>query len=291
MKIGNLEVYGVIYKITNKVNGKVYIGQTTRGFNKRYPCKGEGITRVYKFHKTAKDSNLHYNDHLLQAIEKYGKKSFDVNKMFDVANTKEELDKKEIYWIEYFDSYRNGYNNNLGGFGSGVISNNETKRDRREKWLEKTGRFRIVCTTLNVIFDNHLDMIDYFTDKYGFEMKPERLFNACDNKTSYVPRKIDVKIKFDFIYAHEYFMKKIYKNERKNTNAPVICINDMKFFTTQNECKKYYGLTNLYDILKSRKNVNEIKSEKKLNIMRYKDYINTIDFKEIEELYESILDK
>lgn len=36
MKIGNLEVYGVIYKITNKVNNKVYIGQTVLGFKKRY---------------------------------------------------------------------------------------------------------------------------------------------------------------------------------------------------------------------------------------------------------------
>nr|DAX85667.1 MAG TPA: intron associated endonuclease [Caudoviricetes sp.] len=30
MKVGNLEVYGIIYKITNKVNGKVYIGQTAQ---------------------------------------------------------------------------------------------------------------------------------------------------------------------------------------------------------------------------------------------------------------------
>ena len=36
MKIGNLEVYGVIYKITNKINRKIYIGQTIEGFKKRY---------------------------------------------------------------------------------------------------------------------------------------------------------------------------------------------------------------------------------------------------------------
>lgn len=30
IKIGNLEVYGIIYKIENLVNHKVYIGQTTR---------------------------------------------------------------------------------------------------------------------------------------------------------------------------------------------------------------------------------------------------------------------
>lgn len=46
MKIGSLEVYGIIYKITNKVNNRVYIGQTTKDFNKRYNRKGIGVERV-----------------------------------------------------------------------------------------------------------------------------------------------------------------------------------------------------------------------------------------------------
>lgn len=41
MYIGNIEVYGVIYKITNKINKKTYIGQTKgkRGFESRYKFK------------------------------------------------------------------------------------------------------------------------------------------------------------------------------------------------------------------------------------------------------------
>ena len=50
MKINELEVYGVIYKVTNKVNNKVYIGQTVHSFNDRYPMKGTGAERIYKYH-------------------------------------------------------------------------------------------------------------------------------------------------------------------------------------------------------------------------------------------------
>ena len=61
MKIGNLECYGVIYKITNKVNGKVYVGQTSKsgGFKKRYDYGGDGIIRVYKYHKIIRNIIKH----------------------------------------------------------------------------------------------------------------------------------------------------------------------------------------------------------------------------------------
>jgi len=97
MKIGNLEVYGIIYKITNIINDKVYIGQTTRenGFDGRYYCKGKGIERVYKYHKNSKERFDDYNEHLLNSIEKYGFNSFEVNEIFDIAFSKEELNIKE----------------------------------------------------------------------------------------------------------------------------------------------------------------------------------------------------
>ena len=65
-------VYGVIYKITNVVNGKVYIGQTTRDFNNRYCAKGKGIERVYNYHKRLKKVDIKgFNRHLCDSISKY----------------------------------------------------------------------------------------------------------------------------------------------------------------------------------------------------------------------------
>jgi hypothetical protein len=120
MIIGNLDVYGIIYKITNSVNGKVYIGQTTRNFYKRYNYGADNdIERIYKYHKKFKENNYgSYNKHLLESFEKYGLENFKINKYFDIAFTQEELDIKEIMYIQLYDSYKNGYNNTIGGQGS-----------------------------------------------------------------------------------------------------------------------------------------------------------------------------
>ena len=100
MKIGNLECYGVIYKITNKINGKTYIGQTIHGFDKRYNGNLKNNT---------------HNQYLKRSITKHGIENFEVNKIFDIAFSKEELDIKEDLWINYFDCVNNGYNNKGGG--------------------------------------------------------------------------------------------------------------------------------------------------------------------------------
>lgn len=95
---------GIIYKATNRVNGKVYIGYTTRDFE----------TRVNEHKKEAQNGNQY---HFYRAIRSYGWDSFEW-KIIDEAETKEELLEKEKYWISFYDSYHNGYNMTKGGEGS-----------------------------------------------------------------------------------------------------------------------------------------------------------------------------
>lgn len=86
-----------IYKITNKVNNKVYIGQSVRPIKKRF--------------------NRHINDainnkldtHFARAIRKYGKDNF-ICEVIDIANNQKDLTLKEQYWIQYYDSVKMGYN-------------------------------------------------------------------------------------------------------------------------------------------------------------------------------------
>lgn len=119
MFVDGKEYYGVIYKIENLVNHKVYIGQTThpRGFNGRYLYHGSGIERVYNCLNSKRGRDDYHNPYLLRSIEKYGFDAFDVDEVYDVAMSEDELNDKEQYYIAQFDSYNNGYNLTRGGEG------------------------------------------------------------------------------------------------------------------------------------------------------------------------------
>lgn len=115
--IDGKEYAGVIYKVENKITHEVYIGQTTnpRGFKGRYKFKGNGVERMYKYYQHFQDRNYSYNEHLFRAIKKYGFDSFEVDEIHDIASTKEELNEKEKYYVEKYDSFEHGYNNTYGG--------------------------------------------------------------------------------------------------------------------------------------------------------------------------------
>lgn len=86
-----------IYKITNIQNNKVYIGQTIRPIQDR-------------FHRHINDALNNILDiHFARAIRKYGKDNFIIEQI-DQAQTQDELNKKEQYWIQYYNSVQNGYN-------------------------------------------------------------------------------------------------------------------------------------------------------------------------------------
>lgn len=84
-----------IYKITNKINGKIYIGQS------KNPKQ-----RFNQHIKEKRNSSIH------NAIKKYGKNNF----IFEIIEGPiENYNEREIYWIKYYNSYKLGYNNTLGG--------------------------------------------------------------------------------------------------------------------------------------------------------------------------------
>ena len=86
-----------VYKITNLINNKVYIGQTIRPIQQR-------------FHRHISDAmNNILDTHFARAIRKYGPDNWKIESI-DTAETQEELNQKEQYWINYYNSVIEGYN-------------------------------------------------------------------------------------------------------------------------------------------------------------------------------------
>lgn len=103
---------GYIYKITNKINNKSYIGQTINPIH----------IRMYKHYSQAKKATTGIDF----AIQKYGKENFIVEQLCECPN--EHLDNLEKYYINYYDTYNNGYNLTTGGQnGTTKLNLNESK--------------------------------------------------------------------------------------------------------------------------------------------------------------------
>ena len=94
------EIYGIIYLVHNINSNKYYVGQTIVGFDNRY---SSGWLYDHKHKNTVKHD-----------LELYGENSFKYIKLFKVAHSQYELDKLEAYYIDYYNSYENGYNENRG---------------------------------------------------------------------------------------------------------------------------------------------------------------------------------
>lgn len=104
-----------VYKITCKVNNKVYIGQTIESLSQRF-------NRHMGYQKDEHDTKFY------RAIRKYGKEKFYIELLEEVSS-QEELDKREYYWICFYDSVKRGYNTKdcIGKNGGDTLSNHHNK--------------------------------------------------------------------------------------------------------------------------------------------------------------------
>lgn len=124
--------YGKIYKITNLINGKCYIGQTT---------KHDINLRFEEHYKETRN-----NRHISNAINKYGKNNFLIE-LISEANNQQELNELEVkYVIEFNTIHPNGYNHRAGGKQNGICSNELKKKISKAKTgkpvLKRRGEIR-----------------------------------------------------------------------------------------------------------------------------------------------------
>ena len=110
-----------LYKITNTVNNKCYIGWTSKDVQSRWNQHKTDALRI-------RDNRKFYN-----AIRKYGIENWSVDTLLETATVKE-AKLKEIELITFYDSYYKGYNSTKGGDGNnGIIMSKESNRARSLK--------------------------------------------------------------------------------------------------------------------------------------------------------------
>ena len=110
-----------IYKITNVINNKIYIGKTSH----------TTIEQRFKEHLNDAKTKNKGNRPLYKAINKYGAENFGIELIEEVA-TDEIACEREVYWINYYRTYVgfnpcNGYNATLGGDGKSYIDREKVK--------------------------------------------------------------------------------------------------------------------------------------------------------------------
>lgn len=109
-----------IYVITNKINGKQYVGKTTHN----------SIQKRFQEHIRDSRKSRCEKRPLYSAINKYGVENFTIEQLEECSI--DELEDREIYWIDKLDTYHNGYNATHGGDGKILYNYKEIA----DKYLE-----------------------------------------------------------------------------------------------------------------------------------------------------------
>lgn len=247
----------IVYKITNKINNKCYIGQTINSLNERF-----------NRHKKDAISNR-LDTHLARAIRKYGEENFTAE-IIEKVNNQELLTEREYYWINFYDSVNQGYNetNNKLKCGGNTYSN-KTKEEmdiikekiRQTKIGGKNPSSRKVkCrnekTREELHFNSMSEMQRFFNEEnHSF------ITRRCTGKTKYLYKGI-----WNIAYEEdEYEYKTANKNSARAKHIIVIEPNGVK-----KEFPTYSSAEKNYNFPRGSLSKKQIKENK--NIFIYRDY-------------------
>ena len=149
-----------IYKITNDINGKIYIGKTLSTIEQRFKehCRD--------YLKERNEKRPLYN-----AMKKYGVEHFHISVVEECDESI--LSEREVFWIEYYGSFKNGYNATLGGDGRPYIDYDLVVNTYKElkNIKEVAKKINISQDTVSKILKIRKEYIytnkEIFTKKYG----------------------------------------------------------------------------------------------------------------------------
>ncbi len=200
-----------IYCIKNLINSKRYIGQSVDIY-KRWSC-----------HTSALNNGVHCNRHLQRSWDKYGEKSFEFSILEECKIDKDILNKQEQYWINYYDSYNNGYNLTVGG--------------------DAYSSFGVECSD-----EKKLKISKANTGRKNTKEQNDRISKALLNSPNVLRGEnhpyYNRKLTDEEILRLRNGLKEYYKNidYTPSWSKKVICVTTNKIFSTMTKAANHYGV-------------------------------------------------
>lgn len=216
-----MDKQGAIYKIENLINKKVYIGQTVKKPQRRFQA-----------HRSLLKRNIHDNDHLQKAWNRYGEENF----KFEIIENYplHELDNIEIELISKYRKINKCYNLESGGNSQKELSEStknklsksikdlhENNKEYRLKFLEGRAR-KIICINTGGIYNSIVEASEDFNINYTNIHQV-----CCGNSNS--ARGCDGNY-YQFAYYEKGKEYKLIKLENINTPRNVVCVNTGEVF-------------------------------------------------------------
>lgn len=121
--------YGFIYKMTNIVNGKIYIGKTECSIERRFK---EHLRYCDIYNNQIEKS---FNTRLYPAMLKYGKENFKIELVERLIINDVDINEREKYWISFYNSQDGsiGYNISPGGLGGPLFKGRKHSDESKNK--------------------------------------------------------------------------------------------------------------------------------------------------------------
>lgn len=162
-----------VYKITNLINQKCYIGSSNNYLNRWDQHKKISI----------KENHKQYNYPLYKAFRKYGLDNFSFELLKDNFKTRFEAEEYEQQMIDYYDSYNNGYNQTRE-----THSALTDEKIRQESILKRSQPCALVDIKQNII--KTYNSYNEAARMNGFENGASKIRDVCKGFESSVNRKI-----------------------------------------------------------------------------------------------------
>lgn len=224
----------IVYKITNLKNNKVYIGQTIRTLEERF-----------NRHKNDALNNI-IDTHFARALRYYGADSFKAE-IIDTAETQEELTQKEQYWIRYYNSIEDGYNEtDAMNKSGGNTYQNKTKEElaaiSKKIRASKLGANNpnatgVKCKNINTNEEYH----------FGSQSEMQQFFNESNHQ--FITRRCNHTIKKLFRdewliayenddYTNEYTVSTNIRRKGTQIKITILSTNEVKIFKSYREVER-----------------------------------------------------